>query len=110
MANVKELEKAISNLSAEEYKEFREWFETYEAQQWDKQFEEDVEAGKLDAFAQEAIQDYKKGNYSELWNTLQPPGFGMPTTISLQQSKKQQTRTFAYLKKTILILHYTLRK
>ena len=63
---LKELEKAISNLSAEEYKEFREWFETYEAQQWDKQFEEDVEAGKLDAFAQEAIQDYKKGNYSEL--------------------------------------------
>ncbi|RKX73966.1 MAG: hypothetical protein DRP87_17875 [Spirochaetes bacterium] len=66
MANVKELQRAITNLSPEEYKEFRDWFDKYETQRWDKQFEKDVKAGKLDAFAREAIQEYEEGKCSEL--------------------------------------------
>lgn len=66
MANVKELEKAILDLSPEDYKELRNWFEEYEAEQWDKQFEKDVQSGKLDTYAKEAIQAYKDGNCSEL--------------------------------------------
>jgi hypothetical protein len=66
MANVKELENAITNLSPEDYKELRNWFEEYEAEQWDKQFEKDVQSGKLDTLAKEAIQAYKNGNCSDL--------------------------------------------
>ncbi len=66
MATVKELEKAITSLSLEEFEEFRRWFEHYEAKLWDKQFQEDVKEGKLDSFAHEAIQEYKKGTCSEL--------------------------------------------
>lgn len=66
MANVKELERAILNLSPEDYKELRDWFEEYESEQWDKQFEDDVTSGKLDALAKEAIQEYKSGNCSDL--------------------------------------------
>ena len=66
MATVKELENAITNLSPEDYKELRNWFEEYEAEQWDKQFEKDVRSGKLDTRAKEAIQAYKNGNCSDL--------------------------------------------
>ena len=66
MAKVKELEKEITNLSPEEYKELRDWLEEYESEQWDKQFEDDVASGKLDALAKEAIQEYKSGNCSGL--------------------------------------------
>ena len=66
MEKVKDLERVISNLTPKEYKEFREWFEKYEAEQWDKQFEKDVKGGKLDTIAEEATQEYEKGNCSEL--------------------------------------------
>ena len=66
MAKVKELEKEITNLSPEEYKELRDWLEEYESEQWDKQFEDDVASGKLDALAKEAIQEYESGNCSGL--------------------------------------------
>lgn len=62
MANVKELENAITNLSPEDYKELRDWFEEYEAEQWDKQFEKEVQSGKLDTLAKEAVQANKNGN------------------------------------------------
>lgn len=66
MKNVKELEKAITNLSAEDYKELRDWFERYETELWDKQLEKDVKSGKLNTFANEAIQEYKNSSCSEL--------------------------------------------
>jgi hypothetical protein len=31
----------------------------FDAQQWDRQFEQDVRKGKLDQFAEEAIADYE---------------------------------------------------
>lgn len=66
MSTVKEIEKAISNLKAEELAQFREWFEEFDAAVWDKQFEEDVKSGKLDAIAGKAIADFKKGKFKEL--------------------------------------------
>ena len=66
MANVKELERAITNLSPDDYRELRDWFEEYESEQWDKKFEDDVTSGKLDTLANEAIQEYKTGNCSAL--------------------------------------------
>ena len=60
------MEKEITKLSPEEYKKFRDWFDKYEAEQWDKQFEKDVQSGKLDALAKEAIQAYKDGNCPEM--------------------------------------------
>jgi hypothetical protein len=66
MANVNELENMVSNLPPEDYKQFRDWFEKYENERWDLQFEKDVESGKLDSHAQEAIQEYKSGKYSDL--------------------------------------------
>ena len=66
MSTVKEIEEAISHLSEEEYQAFRAWFEEYENQQWDSQFKKDVESGRLDNMAQEALKEYDAGNCSDL--------------------------------------------
>jgi hypothetical protein len=49
MSKVENLEKQIKQLSPEELAEFRRWFAEFDAHLWDRQFEADVKAGKLDA-------------------------------------------------------------
>ena len=66
MTTIHEIEKAVSNLSPEKLKEFRTWFEKFDAEIWDKKFEHDAASGKLDALANEASEDYKKGNFRKL--------------------------------------------
>ena len=44
----------------------RAWFHEFDAVVWDRQLEEDVRAGKLDALADEALQAYKSGKCTEL--------------------------------------------
>jgi len=63
---VKELEKAVAQLSPEELAEFRAWFQDYDMDEWDRQIARDAAAGKLDKFADEAIADYKAGRMKEL--------------------------------------------
>ena len=46
--SVLELEQAISQLPAEELSQFAAWFEEFMADEWDKQIERDVAAGKFD--------------------------------------------------------------
>lgn len=63
---VKELQSAVSQLSPQELARFREWFEEFEAEMWDRQFEDDAKAGKLDNLANQAIADLRAGNCKEL--------------------------------------------
>ena len=57
MSTVAEIEQAIQRLSAEDLAALREWFAEFDAAVWDRQFEADVVAGRLDVLAQEAIHD-----------------------------------------------------
>ena len=66
MSTVQELEKAVKHLSEQDLARFREWFEQYDAQIWDKQFERDAKSGKLDELANRAIADFRAGKYKEL--------------------------------------------
>jgi hypothetical protein len=66
MSTVHEIETAVSQLSREELLVFRDWFSAFDAAAWDKQFEEDVAAGHLDALADEAIRDLREGRCREL--------------------------------------------
>jgi hypothetical protein len=59
--SVKEVEIAITQLSAEDLTELIAWLENYHAQMWDKQIEEDLEAGRLDALLAEVDKEYKAG-------------------------------------------------
>ena len=63
---VKEIEKAIEKLSEDDLLDLREWFYKFDNEVWDKQFESDVKAGKLDRLAEKAISDFRAGKCKEL--------------------------------------------
>jgi len=66
MGKVEQLEREIERLSAEELAEFRQWYAHFDGDAWDAQIEADVRAGKLDAFADEALKEHRTGRSSPL--------------------------------------------
>jgi hypothetical protein len=66
MNKVEAIEKDVEALSPDQLAAFRRWFHEFDAVAWDRQLEEDVRAGKLDALADEALQAYKSGKCTEL--------------------------------------------
>jgi hypothetical protein len=66
MGKVQELEKQIEQLSDAELAEFRSWYAEFDAQVWDRQFEADVKAGKLDALAEKALREHAAGKSTKL--------------------------------------------
>ena len=66
MSTVHEIENAVSKLSRDELLSFRDWFSTFDAATWDKQFEQDIAAGHLYALADEAILDLREGRCRDL--------------------------------------------
>ena len=55
-----------TQMSSEELDAFRAWFAEFDADAWDRQFEADVNAGKLDHLAAEAMREYQAGLTTEL--------------------------------------------
>ena len=66
MSTVPEIESAVSKLSRQDLAAFRNWFREFDAEAWDKQFEEDVAAGRLDALGDEALSDLREGRCRDL--------------------------------------------
>jgi hypothetical protein len=66
MVNIEEIEHAVTRLSPEELAAFRAWFAEFDANAWDRQFADDVAAGRLDALADEALQDLRQGRCTDL--------------------------------------------
>ena len=66
MSKVENLEKQVQQLSQEELAEFRRWFAEFDAQLWDRQFEADVKAGKLDKLAEKALREHAAGRSTKL--------------------------------------------
>lgn len=66
MENVQTIEKAVSRLSKSDLKSFRNWYERFDQKVWDNQFEEDAKSEKLDALADQAVNDFKTGKCKEI--------------------------------------------
>ena len=66
MSTIEEIKSAIHHLSRRELARFRAWFHEYEADALDMELEEDVQAGKLDTLAEQAIRDFEEGKFTEL--------------------------------------------
>jgi hypothetical protein len=64
--SVQELEKAVAVLSSEELREFRAWFADFDMAQWDRQIEQDSNAGRLDHLINKALEDYRAGRTTDL--------------------------------------------
>lgn len=56
---VEEIENEVAQLSPGKLKEFRAWYEQFDSDCWDKQIEDDIKIGKLNALAEAAIADHK---------------------------------------------------
>jgi hypothetical protein len=65
MSAVQQIEEAVRRLSIEERATFRAWFAEFDAEEWDRQFEADVEAGRLDWIIDEAKQDLREGHCTD---------------------------------------------
>ena len=66
MTSVKEIESALQELPEERLAEFRAWYAEFDAERWDRQIEQDVDSGKLDVFADDALVDFNEGRCREL--------------------------------------------
>ncbi|MCL6750967.1 hypothetical protein KBT16_08235 [Nostoc sp. CCCryo 231-06] len=62
MSTLEQIEAAILTLPAEEFQRLKQWLSDVDYQRWDEQLEIDIEDGKLDALAEEAIADFKAGH------------------------------------------------
>lgn len=61
MSTIEEIERAVTDLGAEELSRFRAWFLEFDAREWDRQIETDVASGRLDALAEEALAEFRAG-------------------------------------------------
>ena len=66
MTTAEEVEKAVEQLAPLELARFCAWFEIFEAKRFDVAIERDAVAGRLDAFAEEAIAAYRAGQSRDL--------------------------------------------
>jgi hypothetical protein len=66
MSTVKEIEEAVRKLTSTELAAFRLWFAEFDAELWDRQFEADAMAGRLDELGEEALGDLRKGRCTDL--------------------------------------------
>lgn len=66
MSKIEQIEKEVQGLKPDELQAFRKWFWDFDAEVWDRQFEKDALAGKLDLLAEAAIKSYKSGHCSEI--------------------------------------------
>lgn len=61
MTKVEQIEQDVRQLSERDLASFRAWFSEFDAASWDRQFEEDATAGRLDALADAALADHTAG-------------------------------------------------
>jgi hypothetical protein len=66
MSTIQEIEQAIRNLAPQDLAALRHWFAAFDAEIWDHQMEQDVEAGRLDWLAKEALRALSEGRCTDL--------------------------------------------
>lgn len=66
MNSVEKIEQEVLALSPAELNAFRKWFVEFDAEAWDRQIAEDIQAGKLDALADQAVHSFHSGTCSPL--------------------------------------------
>lgn len=66
MSRIEEIEMAVRDLDADGLVAFRAWFAEFDAEQWNRRFTSDAEAGRLDRLADEALDDLHNGRTRDL--------------------------------------------
>jgi len=68
MTTVAEISGAVRRLPKRELAKFRKWFAEFDAAAWDRESDEDVASGRLEALAREALRADRSGRIRELKN------------------------------------------
>jgi hypothetical protein len=66
MLSVQAIEEEIQQLPKSDLAILRDWFLEFDDRAWDKQIEDDANAGKLDSLAAEALEEYYGGKATEI--------------------------------------------
>lgn len=66
MSSLQEIEAAIAQLPPGDIAALRGWFAELDAAEWDRQFEADVAAGRLDKLSEQALEDLRQGHCTDL--------------------------------------------
>ncbi len=64
--SLQELEETVTRLSETELVTFANWFDEFMANQWDRRFAEDVQAGRLEALGRQADEQFEAGRCTPL--------------------------------------------
>ncbi len=65
MTTVQAIEAAVEQLAPEQRAEFRAWFEAFDAHERGLQMEQDLQSGRLDWLAEEALGDLTAGRCTD---------------------------------------------
>lgn len=66
MTKLEKIEREIASLTKVDFKRLSDWIEAFKAEQWDRQMESDVDAGRLDQFIAEAKAEIASGKLRDL--------------------------------------------
>ena len=66
MPSLKRIESEVASLPDEELRLFSRWFSRFEAERWDQRLEADIDSGKLEDLAEEALSQYTSGKCKPL--------------------------------------------
>jgi hypothetical protein len=66
MDRINDLERQVEGLSPDELAAFRRWFAEFDARAWDRQFESDAKAGKVEPLAERARKAHAAGKSTKL--------------------------------------------
>ena len=66
MSTVEEIKQTVLELSPTDLAAFQAWFAEFDADVWDRQFEQDAREHRLDSLANEALRDMKEGRCTDL--------------------------------------------
>jgi hypothetical protein len=66
MTTLEDIERALTELPADQLAKFRAWFEEFEAAHFDQRIERDGTAGRPDKLAEQALADFRAGRAREL--------------------------------------------
>lgn len=66
MPSLQRIESQIAALPEQELRQFRSWYDEFDAQRWDRTLTTDISNGKLDSLAAEALAHYGSGQCKPL--------------------------------------------
>ena len=73
MSSVVEIEAALRELPISDARAVADWLQGYLDDKWDRQIDDDIDAGRLDMVAERSLCDYEAGRVRPLDEVLDKP-------------------------------------